>query len=251
VIKSASLNSTYGAAFYARQAPGSLRSARVVAALVAELIRPRSVVDVGCGLGGWLRAFAENDVSELHGLDGDHVDRSRLLFDAAHFAAVDLSQPFTIDGTFDLAICLEVAEHIPHAHSAALVDALCAAAPVVLFSAAIPGQGGRGHVNERWPEYWRERFRAQGFSMCDVIRPRVREDRRVLWWYRQNLVIYANEKSLTAHPLLRATSSRREIEWVHVNMLRSAGVRNLWCHLRPVLISAIRRRFCNVRKLCS
>jgi hypothetical protein len=245
----ASSDHTYGAEFYARQAPGSLRSARVVAALVAELIRPHSVVDVGCGLGGWLLAFAENSATELRGIDGNHVDRSKLYFDPSCFTAVNLAQPFRIDGRFDLAICIEVAEHVPHAHSQDLVDALCDAAPVVLFSAAIPGQGGTGHVNEQWPEYWQQRFRTCGFRMFDEIRPRVREDLRVCWWYRQNLVLYVNDTGLAAHPPLRGASCDRETEWVHVNMLREAGVRNLLCHLRPALINAIRRRFGHVRKL--
>ncbi len=244
-----SLDIRYGADFYAQQAPGSLRSARVVAALVTELIQPRSVIDEGCGLGGWLVAFAENGARELRGIDGEHVDKSKLYIEASRFCAVDLSQPFGIDGRFDLAICLEVAEHIPHSRSEDLVDARCAAAPTVLFSAAIPGQGGSGHVNERWPEYWHDRFRTRGFRMCDGIRPRVREDQRVLWWYRQNLVIYANESSLAAHPMLHAAPCCEEIEWVHVNMLREAGVRNLWCHFRPVLGKAIRRRFHRVKKL--
>ena len=119
---------------------------------------------------------------------------------------MDLSRPFKINGRYDLAICLEVAEHIPDEHSRDLVDALCAAAPVVLFSAAVPGQGGTGHINERWPEYWRERFEARGYRICDVIRPRIREDRRVVWWYRQNIVIYASEAGLAAHPALRVDS---------------------------------------------
>jgi SAM-dependent methyltransferase len=247
----ASLKSTYGAEFYAEQAIGSLRSARIVAALVAELVRPNSVVDVGCGMGGWLRAFGENGARELNGIDGDHVDRSKLLFDPSRFSPVDLSQPFRIDGRYDLAICLEVAEHIPHEYSQSLADALCAAAPVILFSAALPGQRGTGHINERWPEYWRERFQARGFRICDVIRPRVRNDQRVVWWYRQNMVIYASEASLAAHPVLRTDSEVSEIEWVHVNMLRSASVRNLLCHLRSALVDALTRRFSHNRELSS
>jgi hypothetical protein len=244
-----SLKDTYGAEFYAQHINGSVQAADIVAALVAELLRPNSVVDVGCGMGGWLRAFGKNGVPELSGIDGDHVDRSKLLFDPSRFSAADLSQPFQINGRYDLAICLEVAEHIPDEHSTELVRALCAAAPVVLFSAALPGQGGSGHINERWPEYWCERFEARGFRICDVIRPRIRDDHRVVWWYRQNMVIYASEAGLAAHPALRVSPGSGEIEWVHVNMLRDAGVRNLLRHLRPALASALSRRFSQVRGL--
>jgi hypothetical protein len=84
-----------------------------------------------------------------------------------------------------------------------------------------------------------------------VIRPRVRDDRRVVWWYRQNIVIYASESSLAAHPVLRTDSEVSEIEWVHVNMLRSAGVRNLLCHLRPALVDALTRRFSHNKEVSS
>jgi len=244
MIISISSAGRYGPEFYARQGPGSLRSARIVAALVAELVAPRSVVDVGCGLGGWLLAFNEAGARELRGLDGNHVDRSKLYIDPVCFTAVDLAQPFRIAGRFDMAVCVEVAEHLPHARSRDLVDTLCDAAPVVLFSSALPGQGGSGHVNEQWPEYWRQRFHAHGFHTINAIRPLIREDPRVLWWYRQNLVLYASDAGLAAHPLLRdsTASDQPELEWVHVNMLRAAGVRNLMRHLRPALVSAIRRR---------
>jgi SAM-dependent methyltransferase len=235
---------TYGAKFYAQQAPGSLQSARIVAALIAELLTPRKVVDVGCGLGGWLLALSETGAHELLGIDGDHVDRSKLYIDPACFTAMDLSRPFKVEGRFDLAICIEVAEHVPHAYSEDLVNALCGAAPVVLFSAALPGQGGSGHVNEQWPEYWHRRFHQRGFRMFDSIRPRIREEPRVRWWYRQNLVLYANDAGRAAHPLLgaAAASGYPGLGWVHVNMLRDTGVRNLMHHLRPALVSAIRRR---------
>src|SRR5229473_5374813 len=147
---------TYGQDFYAQQASPSLESARLVAGFVAELIMPHSVVDVGCGLGGWLRAFGEKGAAVLHGIDGNYVDRSKLYFDPSGFEVADLARSFRIFGRFDLAICVEVAEHIPDAQSGNLIKALTEAAPVVLFSTALPGQGGRGHVNEQWPEYWHE-----------------------------------------------------------------------------------------------
>jgi hypothetical protein len=200
-------------------------------------------VDVGCGVGTWLRAFRENGSRTVRGLDGSYVEPSQLNIDSSDFTAVDLARPFEIDSTFDLAICLEVAEHLTRSHSAHLVDALTRAAPVVLFSAAVPGQGGTGHVNEQWPEYWRDLFDSRGFAMLDVVRPRIREDRRVKWWYRQNLVLFADDAALAAHQELRAAPApANAIEWVHVNMLREAGVKNLMCHLGPALLKALKRR---------
>jgi hypothetical protein len=186
--------------------------------------------------------MAENGVEHLRGLDGDYVDRLQLCIDPSCFTAADLSKSFEIGDLFDLAICVEVGEHLPQAHSEQFVRTLCRAAPVVLFSAAVPGQGGTGHINEQWPEYWARLFHLCGFHLCDSIRPRIRDDRRVRWWHRQNLVLYVSGRALEAHPILRSSLADSPIEWVHVNMLRQAGLRNLFRHLRPALVSAIRQR---------
>jgi SAM-dependent methyltransferase len=216
----------------------------IVAKVVWELTKPNQVVDVGCGVGAWLRAFRENGSHTVRGLDGGYVEPSQLYIDASDFTAVDFAQPFEIDSTFDLAICLEVAEHLTRSQSVHLVDALTGAAPIVLFSAAVPGQGGTGHVNEQWPEYWRDLFDSRGFRMLDVVRPRIRDDWHVKWWYRQNLVLFADDTALAAHPELRAAAGApvNAIEWVHVNMLREAGVKNLMCHLGPALLKALKRK---------
>ena len=194
----------YDAAFYADQADGSLRSARAVAPLVMDLVRPTSVVDVGCGLGTWLAAFAELGVADVLGVDGGYVDRAKLKVPADRFRPVDLTRPPALGRTFDLAVCLEVAEHLPPAAAAGLVGLLTDAAPAVLFSAAAPGQGGTDHVNERWPGYWRGLFADRGFARLDPVRPRVWRDRRVEWWYQQNVFLFVREATLADRPALRA-----------------------------------------------
>src|ERR1700677_1919613 len=233
----------YDSEFYAGQASNSFESARIVAALVHELIRPDSVVDIGCGLGGWLKAFSELGVRRVRGVDGNYVDQSKLYIDSACFTAADLKESFDIEEKYDLAISLEVAEHLPRAAGERLVRTCTSAAGVVLFSAAIPGQGGTGHINEHWPEYWRDQFKELGFVMCDILRSRIRDDHRIEWWYRQNLVLYANVASTRRYPALVniANSEAPGIEWVHVNMLRNAGVRNLFRHFHPALIDALQR----------
>lgn len=237
------ISTLYDDRFYSRHKDKSLESARIVAPLVMRLARVRSVIDVGCGMGGWLRAFAENGVAVVRGIDGDHVNPSELYVAPEHFTAVDLTQPFEIDEHFDLVICLEVAEHLPARASSRLVSSLTDLAPIILFSASLPGQGGIGHVNEQWPEYWRNLFAKRGFTMLDAIRPLIREDRRIEWWYRQNIAIFASEAAISANRGLREMPrDSKEFEWVHVNMLRHAGVRNLLAHLWPALNEAIRKR---------
>ena len=140
----------YNNAFFDAHVEGSLPLARVVSEVLLKLILPRTVVDVGCGRGAWLKAFEEQvNGLEVTGIDGDYVDWSKLLIDNERFVTADLSRLVRIDGRYDLALCLEVAEHLPTRSASGLVAALTSCAPLVLFSAAIPGQGGTHHVNER------------------------------------------------------------------------------------------------------
>lgn len=242
----------YDDCFFERQEEDVVRSAGVVVPILLELIDPRSVVDIGCGRGAWLSSFREHGVEQLHGLDGAHVNRAQLLIDEASFTAVDLARPFDAGGRFDLALCLEVVEHLPAAAGRAVVSALVAAAPVVLFSAAIPGQGGTRHINERWPRYWEELFSERGFVRIDAIRRRVCYDSAVKWWYRQNLVLYASSEALSASPALREErelTTAAPLEWVHARvferyLLSTSTLRGLLQRVPGAALSfAVGRRF--------
>jgi SAM-dependent methyltransferase len=173
----------------------SLRSARAVVPIVLNLLSPKSVVDFGCGRGTWLKAWLENGVETALGLDGDYVDRDKLLIDRDQFRAVDLRAPVRLDRRFDLAMCLEVAEHLPARSARALVGSLAAAAPAVLFSAALPGQGGVDHVNEQWPPYWERLFAEQGMRKYDVVRPLIWCQPDVHMIYIQNLYLFTASAS--------------------------------------------------------
>jgi SAM-dependent methyltransferase len=213
----------YDAAFYAAQSGGSLASARVVLPLVRELVPGiRSVCDAGCGAGTWLLAWQELGVEDVLGLDGDYALRS-LRIEPARFRATDLSRPFEAGRGFDLAMSLEVAEHLPPERGPGFVADLVRLAPVVLFSAAVPHQGGTEHVNERWQEDWAAEFARHGYRACDLLRPRLWDDRRVEVWYRQNLLLFASEAALAAHPGLSAPA-RFPLSVVHPEMF-GGGVR--------------------------
>lgn len=199
----------YSAEFYDRHAEGMRQSARAVLPLVMDLLAPqtvRSVVDVGCGEGHWLAAAKELGASEILGLDGDYVRRDRLAIPAERFTSTDLTNPPALGREFDLAMCLEVGEHLPEQHAATLVGFVGSLAPVVLFSAAIPAQGGTGHLNERWPDYWAALFAHRGFVCADVLRTALWENDRVEWWYAQNAMLFVRREALGRYPRLASVA---------------------------------------------
>lgn len=182
----------YDRSFFAQHEAGTERSAAAVLALLFRHYRPESVVDLGCGQGIWLAAAARLGARRLRGFDGGWARDAGLVSEAIEFAAVDLDRELPASGErSDLAICLEVAEHLTADRAEPLIEWLTTAAPVVLFSAAIPGQGGTGHRHERWPSFWIERFRARGFDRIDALRASLWHDESIEPYYRQNMLLFA------------------------------------------------------------
>ena len=185
-------SSPYDEGFFASQRSGSLRSAQVVVPLVVNLFKPRSIVDVGCGIGTWASVALDAGVGTVVGLDGDYVNQDALLIPKSHFIGCDLNAVGgdTKVGRFDVAMCLEVAEHLVADRSQGFIDFLTGLAPIVVFGAALPAQGGTHHINERWPSAWVEMFSLRAFQLVDILRPRIWNDSRVAYWYRQNTVVF-------------------------------------------------------------
>jgi hypothetical protein len=197
----------YSAEFFDRHAGRALSSARAIVPSVLDIVRPNSVVDVGCGIGAWLSVFREHGIEDVLGIDGDYVHRSQLLIPQHCFRSHDLEQPIALPRRFDLAVSLEVAEHIAPASADAFVQSLVGLASTVLFSAAIPGQGGEHHVNEQWPEFWAKKFERAGFMAIDCVRPRVWTDTSVEWWYSQNTFLYVDRTLLQGNARLQVEAT--------------------------------------------
>jgi hypothetical protein len=166
-------------------------SASVVVPIVMKLFNPSSVVDFGCGPGDWLSEFHRHGVPKISGYDGDWALRANLRIDPEIFHAVDLNYLAPLAERYDLAISLEVAEHLTSKGGERLVQALTLCSDIVVFSAAIPQQGGYMHINEQYQSYWVQRFAERNFFAFDLIRPKIWCDERVCWWYRQNLLVFA------------------------------------------------------------
>jgi hypothetical protein len=194
---------SYSELFYSDYADESMSSAQaVIAALLKYIPKPLSVIDIGCGIGTWLKVWLDNGV-EVHGADGNYVNRSQLLIDHKNFMPMNLRSPTPINKTFDLVESLEVAEHLPEDYSDRFVDFLCSLSSMVLFSAAIPYQGGTDHVNEQWPEYWAEKFKKRDMVCVDIIRNEVWNDKRCAYYYAQNTFLYVKQHGLNRYPALR------------------------------------------------
>jgi SAM-dependent methyltransferase len=188
---------------------GAQQSAAIVVPFVQTLVSARTVIDVGGGEGRWAQAFAELGVQAT---SVDSIDPESRAPDVRHVRH-DLREPFLEAARFDLAVCLEVAEHLDASAGDRLIETLCSLAPVVLFSAAIPGQGGDGHLNEQWPAYWVERFEACGYRCSGALRWRFWDDDRIESWYRQNLLFAAQDPR--AFPEMFATAAAEPWPVVH------------------------------------
>ena len=187
----------YDERFYARlEGSGDVAAKRIVP-LILDLFDAKSVVDVGCGIGRWLLEFAHHGL-EIHGVDQDRVPPELLLIPADRFTVHDLQRPLDLGRRFDLAVSLEVAEHLPERCADDFVASLAGLAPAIAFSAAIPFQSGTGHVNMQWPTYWSEKFARHGYRTIDGVRRKVWNDAQIPDWYRQNLLLYAHEDCIRA-----------------------------------------------------
>lgn len=181
----------YDKGFFDEIRPGVVRSAQAVVPVVMEQLRPRKVLDIGCGEGHWLAAFKAAGC-RVHGVDGDYVPTENRVLGTPEYTAWDLRTPLpnsVRSWGADLVLCLEVAEHLPAERAQTFVEDLCASGRQVLFSAAVPRQGGYGHLNEQPRAYWVHLFDQLGFRCDDEIRTMIAAREDVAWWYRQNVVL--------------------------------------------------------------
>jgi SAM-dependent methyltransferase len=183
----------YTNSFFESHSDGSASSARVILPILCERIQFQNVVDVGCGIGNWLSVFVEKGISDVVGVDGSYVDRQMLQIERERFVEHDLTLPLHLERRFELAMCMEVAEHLPEASADTLVESLVGLSDQILFSAAIPGQPGTGHINPQWQSYWIGKFNARGYRCVDCIRPKVWHNPKVEYWYAQNSFLFVRE----------------------------------------------------------
>ena len=167
----------------------NLESPGVIVPYLVEKLNPRSVVDVGCGIGTFLKVFQQQGVSDVLGIDGKWVERKQLMIGQDRFMEADLEKPIRLERTFDLVLNLEVAEHLSPAAADTIVDSLTGLGKMIVFGAATKQQGGQHHINEQEFPYWKRKFEAKGYRIVDCLRPYFWNNPRVQWWYKQNMFL--------------------------------------------------------------
>lgn len=207
--------SEYNVDFYKKMASGAEASANVILPFLFKLINPYKVVDLGCGVGCWLSVAKSLGAEVVLGFDGAYVNKEQLQISASEFVSVDLLHAVPNVTKADLALCMEVAEHLPESRADAIVNFLCASSDVVLFGAAIPGQGGAHHVNEKWQSYWVEKFESNGFKHSVKIRNEFWNDERVAIWYRQNSLVFVTNSRPDLAGIFDLESSKGIVDVVH------------------------------------
>lgn len=179
---------------YEQSAATAEDACRCLLAAFAYLGIPESMMDVGCGPGHLVKLATMLGSRTAFGVDinvgdGFHRDENHSV------VSCDLIQGDVVGGTYDLALCLEVAEHLPPESSDTLCDTLAqATGGTLLFSAATPGQGGSGHLHEMPHEYWREKLVARGLRFDPETTEKLRrtwgEVAPAAWWYGKNIQVF-------------------------------------------------------------
>lgn len=239
----------YGKEFYTGQRDGSFVGAQKVLPVVLSLVPCRSLLDVGCGVGPWVASALAQGITDALGIDGDWVSPSLLSIPKEFFQSHDLAKPFDLGRKFDLVVCMEVAEHLNPPSADVLVDNLVRHGDVILFSAAIPGQGGTNHVNEQWPDYWREKFAGRRYRQLDVVRAATWNDAQIPSCYRQNAYLFVCESKVAHYPaLVRAAEEPKPVAWIHPELFgdalrRPLPLRRIVKELPAALAATLRARF--------
>jgi len=175
---------------------------------------PTSVLDVGCGIGKWLKALEDHGITHVYGIDGVDIPEGDLLVSRSKFQVVDLRTEWRLPQRYDLIICMEVAEHLEEQYAESLVRTICLHSDRAVFSAACPGQEGQNHVNCQWPQYWQAKFNKCGYSCCDEVRWKMWPCETIEPYYRQNCFIAFKDFE-------KAGSENRILSVIHPEMLEN------------------------------
>ena len=175
-------------------------AAEIIVPEIIRLFEPKSVIDVGCGIGSWLKVYKQNGIIEFLGIDGFHIKSKDLLIDDRFFIPTDLETLRPDDfKKFDICQCLEVAEHLSENAAIRFIENLTSLSDIIIFSAAVPGQTGENHKNEQPFSYWVDIFRLFNFDCYDIFREKYWSNPKIEWWYKQNMFSFIKQGKQTSN----------------------------------------------------
>ena len=179
---------------------------------VAERHRPESVLDLGCGLGGYLKIFSDSGAKRTVGVDGFPAGAAFL--NEGPYLQRDLSKPLDLNETFDLVLCTEVIERItPSCEDAVVDNILRHARERVVFSGADAGQPGVGHINCKPIGYWLEKFSARGWepNLLDTYSMRALAS---FSWFQRNTVVLVRKGGVDGNAALELIrQAGQKVNW--------------------------------------
>ena len=185
----------YDESYYAKRLDDPWRSdAHTVARTIRDYFHPSSVIDFGCAIGSHLEPFHEENI-EIKGVEGNPAAFEYAVVPTDYLIVHDLREPYDSQGSYDIALCFEVAEHLPEEFADVLVDTLTEASDIVVMTAATPGQGGAHHINEQPPEYWHRKFESRGFEhdseAVQTLNDRIEVNEAT--WILDNLMVFQSK----------------------------------------------------------
>lgn len=181
-------SSPYDSEFFDNLLQTSATSAPFIAKYIYNNFEPKTVVDIGCGTGEILKALTSLCDIECLGIEGPWINDCQERFENIQLA--NLNEFLPLEKKFDVAICLEVAEHLEERFASTLISTLTESSNIILFSAAIPGQSGTEHINLKYPDYWARHFWEKGFALYLDPRKEFFRNLQLAPWYQQNTLVF-------------------------------------------------------------
>lgn len=185
----------YSKDYYSIHDENSYKSATVILNQLSNYISPSSIIDWGCGSGTWCKAAIEIWNVSIIGIDQHDFDGYQMYISQSNYRKEDIRKEIWVNKV-ELAICVEVIEHIDEYYEDAVIDNICSCSDTILFSGALPFQGGTGHINEKPYSYWVKKFRERGYNLDDRIRRDIWDNSDVEIWYRNNIMLLKKVKTI-------------------------------------------------------
>jgi len=173
------------------------KSSEKLAKAIKLYLKPKSVIDVGCGIGIYLKPLDLSGIS-CFGIEGSSIARKYSVFNKNRIIVADVTRKLNINKKYDLALCIEVAEHIPKKTSSILIGNLTSLSNIILFTSAPPGQGGTDHINEQKPQFWINLFNKKNFVFDKEKTEQIKNfliQKKCIWWIPANMMIFKKRRN--------------------------------------------------------